>query len=166
MNNLALFATHSIFLTKEESLRVIEGQTISTLGHCVPVWIDAKSGKTTEPAEEIFCQYMIHNSQEPEVKIMNRKGYEIFIPRCSEWSPPPSCEYEKISIWPSEDRMTMMKELDKWWFLNPKPVDVSNLNNGYLRFETKKTQEGKNKHHEQHVVEIAFWCRLIDSLAT
>lgn len=168
MNGIALFATHNIFLTEEESIKVWEGQTVSTIGHCVPVWVDAKTGKTTEPAKEMFCQYMLHKSHESEreVRVMNRKGYEILIPGRSQWSPPPPPDYEKLSVWPSEERMSMMREMDKWWFSNPRPPDAENLKNGYLRFEYKKIQEGKKKHHEQHVVEIAFWRYLIDSLAT
>ena len=75
--------------------------------------VDAKTGKTTEPAREVFCRYVIHNSGEVEreVKILPKKGYEIYLPKCSGWSPPPQVDYEKISTWPSEDRMSLMKDL-------------------------------------------------------
>jgi len=168
MNNIALFVTHNIFLTEDEIAAVVEGDTVSTMGHCVPVWVDAKTGKTTEPAKEIFCHYVVHNSDNlnREVRIVPKKGYEIFIPKCSNWSPPPQVDYEKISTWPSEERMALLKDMEKWWFANPRPPDARDLSKGYLRFETKKANSGKKSYHEQHVVEIAFWKRLLDSLAT
>lgn len=166
MNNVALFVTHNIFLTKEEASEVADGRTLSTTGHCVPVWVDAKTGKTTEPAKEVFCQYVLHNSEEAEreVRVLPRKGYEIFIPRLSGWTPPPEPDYEKISVWPSEERMALLKEMEKWWFSNPKPLNSEDLRKGYLRFEAKKIDV--KKHPEQHVVEIAFWERLLGSLTT
>lgn len=168
MNNIALFVTHNIFLTEDEASRVADGHTVSTTGHCVPVWIDAKTGNTTEPAKEVFCQYVVHNSPETEreVRVMPKKGYEIFIPKCSGWEPPEKLDQEKISVWPSEERMALFKQMEKWWFSNPRPMDAENLRRGYIRFETKKTETGRRARHEQHVVEIAFWNRLINSLAT
>jgi hypothetical protein len=169
MNSVALFVTHSIFLTEDEASKVADGQTISTTGHCVPVWVDAKTGKTTEPAKEVFCHYVLHNSGslEREVKIIPKKGYEIYLPKSSAWGPPPQVDYEKISTWPSEERIALFKEMERWWFSNPKPHDAENLRRGYLRFETKRVEAGKKKNHnEQHVIEIAFWQKLVDSLAT
>ena len=168
--NTALFVTHSVFLTEEQIEKVVSGEGVESIGHCVPVWVDAKTGRTTEPAKEIFCLYLVNNSSDNErdVKLLPRKkGYEIFIPNSSKWSPPPPVDYEKISVWSSEDRMALMSEMDKWWFSNPKPMDASNLSRGYLRFDTRKTNKmGKKTYSEQHVVEISSWGRLFESLAT
>lgn len=168
MNNIALFVTHNIFLTEEEASKVADGHAVSTTGHCVPVWVDAKTGNTTEPAKEVFCQYIVNNSSESEreVRVVPKKGYEIFIPKRSGWEPPAGVDYEKIAVWPSEERIALFKEMERWWFSNPKPMDAEDLRRGYIRFETKKTESGKKKRHEQHVVEIALWSRLISSLAT
>jgi len=168
MNDLALFVTHNIFLAEDEAVRVADGETIYTTGHCVPVWVNAKTGKTTEPAKEIFCRYVIHNSAEieREVRMIPKKGYEIYIPRRSDWIPPPEIDYDKVSTWSSEDRMALVKEMDRWWFANPRPPDAENLRRGYLRFETKRAESGKKSYNEQHVVEIALWDRLRSSLTT
>ena len=168
MNNIALFVTHFIFLTKEEAEELIGGKVLDVMGHCVPVWVDAKTGRTTEPAKEVFCSYKIHNSEEVqrEVKIVPRKGYEIFLPKTSGWNPPPDPDYEKMALWPSEDRMSYVKEIEKWWFSNPKPPDSEDLKRGYLRFEVRKNDKSPKPHPEQHIVEISFWDRLKNSLAT
>lgn len=169
MNNIALFVTHSVFLTEDEAKSLASGGTLETTGHCVPVWVEAKTGRTTEPANEIFCLYRINNLEgsERDVKILPRKGYEFFLPHCSSWKPPPAPDYEKMSVWPSEDRVALMKELDRWWFSNPRPPDASDVGRGYLRFDIRRSEGKGNKHHqEHHVVEISTWPRLLDSLAT
>ena len=168
MNNIALFVTHTIFLTKDQANSISEGKTLDIMGHCVPVWVDAKTGRTTEPSKEIFCLYRIHNSEEKQrdINVMPKKGYEIFMPNSSGWSPPPETNYEKIALWPSEERMAFLKEMEKWWFSNPKPPDVQDLKRGYVRFEIKKNEISPKSHQQQHVVEISFWDRLKESLAT
>lgn len=169
MNVIALFVTHNIFLTEDQALSLASGVTVETTGHCVPVWVEAKTGRTTEPANEIFCLYRLHNLKDTdrEVRILPRKGYEIFLPHTSSWEPPPAADYEKMSVWPSEQRMALMREVEKWWFLNPRPPDASDVGRGYLRFDIRRTEgKGNKSHQEQHVVEISTWGRLMDSLAT
>ena len=166
MNNIALFVTHSIFLTEDQVASLVEGTAVETMGHCVPVGIDAKTGKTTEPANEVFCHYRLNNCEETqrEVKIIPKKGYEVFLPKSSGWVGPPPDDFEKMAVWPSEERMNFFREMEKWWFSNPKPPDSNDLKKGYLRFEIRNAKE--KSHAEQHVVEISLWKRLVDSLAT
>lgn len=169
MNSIALFVTHSVFLTEDQAISLASGGTVDTTGHCVPVWVEAKTGRATEPANEIFCVYRLHNLKESEreIRVLPRKGYEIFLPHASSWTPPPELDYEKISVWPSEERMALMKEVDRWWFSNPRPPDASDVARGYLRFDIRRSEgSGKKSHQEQHVVEISVWSRLLDSLAT
>lgn len=167
MNNIALFVTHSVFLTKDQILELGDKGVVESVGHCVPVWVDAGTGRTTEPSEELFCMYRLMASDESErdVNVMPRKGYEIFLPRISEWSPPPHVDYEKMSEWSSERRMLLMSEIEKWWFSNPRPHDMENLRNGYMRFEVRKNGQKEAKDYpEHHVVEIAEEGRLLGSL--
>lgn len=168
MNNLALFVTHSIFLTEDQINELIGGGTIGLIGCCVPVWVDAKTGRTNEPASEIFCEYLLHNSPEKnkDVSLVKKKGYEIFVPNSDEWEKPPALDFEKMSRMTSEERMGYMKERDKWWFNNPRPPNIENLKNGYLRFEVKKTKQKvqRKEYSAQHVIEIARTKRLEDSL--
>jgi hypothetical protein len=166
MNNLALFVTHNIFLTKDETETFISSGEIKVVGHCVPVWVDAKTGKTTEPASEIFCVYELFRGEEfAEVEVIPRKGFLIKTPK-SDWTGPEQIDYQKIGQMSSSDRQSYLKERDKWWFNNPKPQDIENLQNGYLRFEVKKMKQktGGRSHSAQHVVEIADVSRLRDSL--
>jgi len=167
MNNLALFVTHNIFLTKDQIDHLLGGNNQQAIGHCVPVWVDAKTGLTTEPASEIFCTYEITNSKEHihDLELLPRKGYEIFLPHADAWVPP-QWDLEKMALMSSEERQKVMAEQDRWWFSNPKPPSVENLKNGYLRFEIKKNKNKINRkqYSEQHIIEISHWDRLNKSL--
>ena len=164
MNNLALFITHNIFLTKEQVNELVLGNKIETSGVSVPVWVNAKTGKTTEPASEIFCVYVIHNSKEKnkDINILSKKGYEIFLPQCETWTRPDDINFEEIALLSSEERQLKMAERDKWWFNNPRPPCVEDLKNGYVRFEIKKTKQKiqRKEYSAQHIIEIADWQRL------
>ena len=160
MNNLALFVTHHLFLTEEQIAEVVSGKTVEAVGHCVPVWVDAKTGKTTEPASEVFCSYKIHNCREKscDVDVVPKRGYDVYIPNVSSWRPPEDLDLKKMA--------DMTRE--KWWFNNPKPPDAENLKSGYLRFEVKKTKQkaGRREYSAQHMVEIASLSRLEKSLTS
>lgn len=168
MNNLAFFATHNLFLTENQIDDLVGGSSVRVIGHSVPVWVDAKTGKTTEPACEIFCEYVLNNSSEKsnDIEMIAKKGYKIFLPNSIPWTPPPEINFEEISSINSEERMLVMKERDKWWFNNPKPPDVNDLKKGYLRFEIKKTKLKVNRkeYSAQHIIEIANIDRLFRSL--
>jgi hypothetical protein len=99
MNNLALFVTHHLFLTEEQITEVVSGRTVEAVGHCVPVWVDAKTGKTTEPASEVFCSYRIHNCREKscDVDVVPKSGYDVYIPNVSAWRPPEDLDFEKMN---------------------------------------------------------------------
>lgn len=168
MNNLALFVTHHLFLTEDQIAELISGVVIEAIGHCVPVWVDAKTGKTTEPAAEVFCYYKVHNSKEKScgVELVPKKGYEIYIPSASSWTPPEDLDFNKMAEMTSEERQAVLKSRDKWWFNNPRPADSENLKSGYLRFEVKKAKQktGRREYSVQHIVEIASLSRLESSL--
>lgn len=170
MSNLALFVTHNVFLTKEQIEELLSGTSIETVGHCVPVWVDAKTGKTTEPASEVFCNYKIYNEEgkDRDIIFISKKGFKIFVPNKINWSPPKPLNFEELGAMSSEERQLALKERDKWWFENPKPHDLDNLKNGYMRLEIKKTnQKIKRKEYSaQHIIEIATWNRLKESLTT
>jgi hypothetical protein len=170
MNNLALFVTHSLFLTGDQINDLVSGKSVGLVGCCVPVWVDAKTGRTNEPASEIFCEYVIHNSTERsnDVDMVKKKNYEIFLPNSVDWKAPQDLDFNKLSLMTSEERMALMKERDKWWFSNPKPADVENLKTGYLRFEVKKTKQKvhRKEYAAQHVIEIAELKRLTESLTS
>jgi len=61
----ALTVAHNIFLNRNQRYKI--GQwldtTVHVVGHCIPVWYDG--GDTDEPAQEIFCNYLLTNGEEP-----------------------------------------------------------------------------------------------------
>lgn len=76
--SICLTICHNIFLTKDERYELAEGGRVKVMGVSVPVWL-LTSGKTTEPAEEVFCWYHIENSD--KLKIATRKkGYKMSLP--------------------------------------------------------------------------------------
>lgn len=170
INNLGLFVTHHVFLTDEQIASVASGETISCVGHSVPVWIDAKTGRTTEPAKEVFCLYEVHNSTEKtnDVEVVGEKGYSLWLPKASMWSPPAEIDFDSMADWTEERRSEFLKERESWWFNNPRPPDADNLSRGYLRFEVKKKdlKMGRRKYSAQHIVEISKIGSLLDSLTS
>jgi hypothetical protein len=169
-NNLGLFVTHHVFLTDEQISNLVSGSPVSCLGHCVPVWIDAKTGRTTEPAREVFCSYDLFNSEEKSrmVECAANRGYSVWIPRTTGWTPPDPIDFEEMAGWSSERREEFLKERDAWWFGNPRPPDAEDLSRGYLRFEVKVTdlKVGRRKYSAQHIVEISSVRRLVESLTS
>ena len=165
-NNIALFVTHSIFLTKCQIGLLDSGEIVEVVGHSVSVWVDATTGRTTEPGEELFCLYRLHNSKnsDRDVVPIPRRGYEVFLPGASGWVIP-KFDTEKIAEWTSERRVPFLREVENWWFLNPKPHDMESLKNGYMRFEVRKNSgKGSKSHPEHHVVEVAEMDRLTRSV--
>lgn len=169
-NNLALFVIHHVFLTDDEISTLMSGGSASIVGHCVPVWVNAKTGATNEPAKEVFCTYEVLGAVDGQgdVEPVAAVGYRIRMPRASAWMPPEEIDFQILSGLTAEARAEFLKKRDAWWFNNPKPPSVEDLSSGYLRFEVKKhdLKVGRRKYSAQHVVEMSSIKRLADSLAT
>ena len=75
-NEICLTIAHNIFLTRELRYEIAAGNSVEVVGVSVPVWHD--KDQTDEPAEEIFCRYLI-TSQEmpPKVSWLDNDGYTI-----------------------------------------------------------------------------------------
>jgi len=116
----SLIVSHSIFLSREERYKVAEGETIEAYGSSLPVWVSQSTGKTSEPATEVFCKYLLVNkdSEEEPKNIKYTKeiqGYKIFLPKCEEIEMPD--EWENLSV----------IEKDIWNEVNPKTPSIKNL---------------------------------------
>lgn len=74
---LTLFIVHNVFLKDEEFDNLIENKKIQTQGVSLPVWYF--KGNTSEPAEEVFCNYTISFNNELESIRKKEDGYEINI---------------------------------------------------------------------------------------
>ena len=75
----ALTIAHNIFLSRNQRYKL--GQWLDTsvtvVGHCVPVWYDG--GETNEPAQEVFCNYVITNGDNPTYvrTLEDKDGFKI-----------------------------------------------------------------------------------------
>lgn len=77
---LKLSIVHNIFLKQEEVNILNSDDEISIIGACLPVWSFNKM--TSEPAEEVFCNYEIYNNKSDraaQVEILKDK-YIIYLP--------------------------------------------------------------------------------------
>ncbi len=78
-----LIISHHVFLTKEERYELHSGTEIETIGVSVPVWAHKES--TTEPATEVFVNYLMLNDKNSDSFVKIRKdGYVINLPQLSE----------------------------------------------------------------------------------
>ena len=83
-----LVIAHNLFLTREERYQLADGEPIEIVGVSLPVWFSPKH--TSEPAEEIFCKYSIHNNpNEPSATVQRiAGGYRINVPQIPKnWTP-------------------------------------------------------------------------------
>ena len=169
MNSLALFTTHNIFFNNQQIRKFIDKGHIKTIGVSVPVWVNAKTSKTTEPAQEIFCQYEIYNNQREKDIITTKKGYTIHL-ETPTWKEPVGIPYEKISKMEEEEKKLFFEKRDKWWKKNSKSIEINDmLMSGYYRLEVKKYDQTFEKIRGysvdcQHIIEIKNINKLISSL--
>ena len=79
---ITLAVAHHIHLTRDQRYRVIDGEMVEVVGVSVPVW--HYHGRTSEPAREIFCKYILTNWADAEEGVrQNSEGYEINLPQIS-----------------------------------------------------------------------------------
>jgi len=81
-----LTIAHNLFLTKEERYKLKTPLSeIETVGICLPVWVSGSF--TSEPAEEIYCQYKLRNFASPGIDAvhMNNNGFILSLGDKSLW---------------------------------------------------------------------------------
>lgn len=167
INKLALLVSHNIFLTNNQINELIEKKYLECSGVSVPVWVNPKNEKTTEPALEFFVSYKIFIDKEDNNLIMNKKGYEVYISK-SKWKPPkPMIDTSDLEL---EQRKYHERKREKWWRDHPAPMDINSLlKTKYFRIQIKNLdQEFDNLNAKvdiQHTIEIKEIESLIKSLA-
>lgn len=77
-----LTITHYIYLTNEQRYNLHFGENIEVIGVCVPVWFHR--GTTSEPAQEIFCKYLIKNEKPGNAISLLEEGFSINLPQNKE----------------------------------------------------------------------------------
>jgi hypothetical protein len=167
-NNLALFLIHNIFLTNNQIESFFKKKEIEVIGISVPVWVNAKTSETSEPAAEVFCQYVIkQHRKDSDVEILPKNGYQIFL--CNKKNKKPKeINFEELSAMSAEDRKDFEKKRNKWFKENSKMI-LQDLKNGYYRTEIKKINQTFEKLPKclvdvQHIVEIKTIEKLKESI--
>lgn len=145
---------HNIFLTRKERYQLANGEPVKTIAANIPVWFYRFA--TSEPATEVFCEYILTNSPgETNVQIL-KNGYKINIPQLPEgWEepvPPTNEEWQKMSPIKQE----------KWYVENMRLLSGLNLldhkDRGAKRmyFEYKiDTQRNGHPVKQTHTIEIS-----------
>lgn len=160
---LSLF--HNIFLTPEEIGKLCSGEDIEIIGASLPVWY--YRGNTSEPAEEVFCKYLLTNKKNDSPNLISirddRSGYNINMPQIPEG-------YIPRSISDDDWRKMNDDEQSMWYEMHPVPLSVKNLRPiteggaEYLHFREQNVIQINNRNvNAVHVVEIKTIEALIDS---
>lgn len=80
---VTLSVSHNIFLEKDERYSLHNGDRLVVIGSSLPVWF--YRGATSEPAEEVFCKYILTNDKTKKVSVKRTKtGYKINLPQIPE----------------------------------------------------------------------------------
>ncbi len=138
-NLVTLSIAHNIFLTKEQRYSLNERNRIVTIGTSLPVWF--YKGATSEPAEEVFCKYILLNQKEKPISITCTKlGYRINIPQLPD-------DYKSPELTNEEWRIMNEQQKNEWYAKNHKPpggwklLDYKDSGSKNLHF---KITENKN----------------------
>ncbi len=87
MHKLLLSISHHLFLSQKERYFLHNEKPIETIGNNIPVWFYKE--KTSEPAEEIFCRYVLTNKNNKKFVLSDIEGYTINLPKIpNDWKKP------------------------------------------------------------------------------
>lgn len=74
-----LVVSHYIYLDRRDRYNLHKRKKIKVVGVSVPVF--TQNGYTNEPANEIFCEYILTNLRKDSKIIKTEKGYQINLPQ-------------------------------------------------------------------------------------
>jgi hypothetical protein len=158
-----LFVSHNIYLNKEQRYDLANGKTIKTIAVNTPVWF--YQFNTSEPAKEMFCQYVLTNKKEDVFVYPTESGYKINIPQI----PENYVKHKKMSD--EKWRGMTLENQEEWYATHPNPINGNNLKNiedggaAYMRFPFDIKVRWKGKIVKQsHQVEIKDINSLMESL--
>lgn len=117
-NPLTLAIAHSLFITRDQRYDLHSGKSIKTIGASLPVWF--YKGKTSEPAEEVFCKYTINNKKGDASIIKRNNAYIINLPQVPEDYQPPSLSDD---VW----RKMTEKQRSEWYEKHPSLLSSKSL---------------------------------------
>jgi hypothetical protein len=161
MENTTLSIAHHVFLTRDERYALHNKEIIKTIGVSLPIWFC--KGSTSEPGEEVFCEYILTNEEKKEADsvIIADTGYKINIPQVPKG-------YVKKELSNEEWREMTMDERRAWYSENMPPLSSSNLldkkdlGGKYLTFKVVKKKVDDVS--LIHFVVIKDWAELAESV--
>jgi|APSaa5957512576_1039674.scaffolds.fasta_scaffold25790_4 hypothetical protein len=158
---LTIAISHNIFLTQNELVSLSIGEPVETIGVSLPVWFFR--GNTSEPAQEVFCEYKLTNIKEDYPVTIFAKGYRINLPQI----PAVLSKLKK----PSKERWKEMtiSEKEDWRQENPISVTGEDLldldeENPFHFKKYNKIKEGDRRMNCIHAIEISTFELLNKSL--
>jgi hypothetical protein len=130
---LGLLISHNLFLTQNQRYTLVRGNPITVVGVSLPVWFTNKTGKSTEPANEVFCNYKISVKNGP-LAMCVENGYDINLPPRNKSKKPTDDEWKQMSddekeSWYNDNQTNNVDNLR----------DISDNGSEYLRLEEQKT---------------------------
>jgi hypothetical protein len=141
-STVRLSIAHHIFLTREQRYALHDREKIRAIGVSLPVWF--YKGATSEPGEEVFCDYLITNRKGEDISsiklpvVNTDPSYTINLPQIPE-------DYEREVLTNDEWRVMSIEKRRKWYQDNIPPMSSKNLldfkDGGaqYLSFKVIKT---------------------------
>lgn len=79
MKKQTLLISHYLYLTRDQRYSLFNGEKLEIIGVNIPVWF--YGGRTDEPAEEIFCKYILSNDENDFSIREHDEGFEINLPQ-------------------------------------------------------------------------------------
>lgn len=157
--NVALCVSHSLFLTRKQRYDLHGGKTLKIIGASMPVWFCR--GSTSEPAEEVFCKYTIHNKKgDSFIRRTKNNTYIINLPQLPE-------NYQKLTLSDEDWRKLTEKERSAWYETNPEPlssIKLLDLKDGGCEMLSFKLQQDLENVTIIHLVLIKRMEDLMQSL--
>lgn len=164
---LTVTISHHLYLTREQRYQLINGEDVTVTGVSTPVWFF--HGNTSEPAEEVFCEYILTNRNDLDYKSIQFRncGYKINMPQYPDgWKEPKRPSNEQWRQWTK-------KKQELWYERNQIPDTANNLRDlkdggsAYLKFrEYNKVKRHGKMVNIVHFVEITTIESLENSLIT
>ena len=149
--------SHLIFLTREERYVLVNRKDVNVVGVNIPVWVTDKD--CAEPAQEVFCRYLLSNHEDNLRVTMISDGYAVNLPQ----------QFESVAPELTNDQWRVMtcEQQDRWYAKHQSIPTAENLRDfldgggEYLKFRyISLTAEQKTIHN----FEFKTLESLVDSL--
>lgn len=120
---LVLSILHSIFLSEEEIQKLKQNLDVETIGVSLPIWSSSSTTSTSEPAEEVFCTYILKNDKNKDQNIkFSNNGYVIYLPNI-----PDDSNYKDLTI--EQINNMSYSNIQEWYNKNPHYPSILDLEN-------------------------------------